>query len=128
MEDGMINFAKLKLKLCSPDEKQLRIKMNKIVEDNFETDSLTEMYHKLFVVMAVHGHNSRTKIISELLDVIEMQNEALDYYVKNAEPVFYEYVGEFPAGGYQQQLGEWTHANKSLSETESKLKQLIKGE
>jgi hypothetical protein len=106
-------FAELKLKLCSPDEKQLRIKMNKIVEDNFETDSITEMYHKLFVDMAIHGRNSNAKIISELLDVIEMQNNII------TSALYYDW---FSTTSMREKL------SPRLSETESKLKQLIKGE
>jgi len=108
----MINFAKLKLKLCNPDKKQLRIKMNKLVEAIFETDSVTEAYHKLFVDMAIHGRNSNVKIISELLDVIETQNEALRIY-----------EGE----SIETDEGYCYFADNAVIQTELKLKLLMNG-
>ena len=51
--------------------KALRIKMNRLVENKFDTDSITEMYHKLFVDMAVHGYESRDSEIAQLEIVIK---------------------------------------------------------
>jgi hypothetical protein len=120
----MINFAELKLKMTEFDEVNTSAYTFGVwlSQSGYDSDMANS-----FIKGARYQHTKDAKIISELLDVIEMHNEAFDYYIKNAEPVFYEYVGEFPAGGYQQQLGEWTHANKVLSETESKLKQLMDG-
>ena len=80
---------------------QLRIKINKLVESKFDTDSVTEMYHKIFIDMAEHGYrlaNEENKkkaadanpttvdpeIFTErekvLMSVIEKQNNTLKFY------------------------------------------------
>jgi hypothetical protein len=93
----MINFAELKLKLCE-------------VECNYD-----------FMVDVYIYENKQAKIISELLEIIEMQNFSLNAYANNLPDI---------------QDGEWIAtmpppyektAKITLSETESKLKQLIKG-
>jgi hypothetical protein len=77
--------------------KKLRIDMNKLVESKFDTDSITEMYHKLFVDMAVHGYQAAStlyesrekKLIEALTGILEigkrdMSNPKYDVYFKNA--------------------------------------------
>jgi hypothetical protein len=91
----MINFAELKLKLCEFDE-QTVIDSPELVKSCNEDD---------FIDGAKYQYTKDAKIISELLGIIEMQNEALGRTNTMYLPV----------------------AN-CLSETESKLKQLIKGE
>lgn len=62
------------------EEAAIRIKMNKLVESKFDTDSITEMYHKLFVDMAVYGY----------LAGAEWQNKQLLAVVKELKEVLTE--------------------------------------
>jgi hypothetical protein len=57
-----------------------------------------------------------------LLPMLLEAVEALEYYKENAEPLFCEYVGEYPQGGYQQVLGEWTLLEKILNSINERIK------
>lgn len=64
-------------KSIEEQDRQLRIKMNKLVESKFDTNSITEVYHKLFVDMVVYGAKARD---AQLLEVVNELRDALKFY------------------------------------------------
>jgi hypothetical protein len=104
----MINFAELKEKLCELDVKELNP-----VNSAYAWSCFNKM--DVYLEGLKDQHTKDAKIISELLEIIEMQNKTLDKY-KDMVCIF----GEFT-------VAEQFAAKTCLSETESKLKQLIKG-
>ena len=45
-----------------------------------------------------------------------MSKKALEFYINESEPVFHEYVGEYPSGGYMKVIGDWEIARQALKE------------
>jgi Neuraminidase (sialidase) len=102
----MNNFAELKEKLAEFNSKDIFIYYSKLdLDDACDSDAA--------VWCSEYQFNKDVKIISQLLAVIEMQNEALNKYK--------EICCEYNQGTVSQRYA----AKTCLSETESKLKQLI---
>jgi hypothetical protein len=109
----MINFAELKLKLTEYSPERVNIYIDTYMDVSGQVPNYSEVVQDYATKDA--------KIISELLEIIEMQNFSLNAYANNLPDI---------------QDGEWIAtmpppyektAKITLSETESKLKQLIKG-
>lgn len=114
----MINFAELKDKLLKFDEKY----NNSIIHGYTHEDGSKGL--PPYLAVAKHQHTKDAKIISQLLDVIEKQSRAVSFLNKLVGSCAYsknDIWGDKMESVYRS-------TNNILSETESKLKQLIQGE
>ena len=109
----MINFAELKLKLTEPPDETY--KSGQVAKPNDDFD--------ITCYVSMNDYKKSAKIISELLDVIEMQNNKMSFLNKLVGACAYSQSDIW--GDKMETV--YRNTDKSLSETESKLKQLING-
>lgn len=110
----MINFTELKEKLTEFDEKTF-----KELALSHNIDYLSDLEP---MAAAKNQHTKDSKIISELLEIIEMQNNEIRFACRFKKETGVELLEDCEPEN-QMNMG----FVKCLFETESKLKQLIKG-
>lgn len=111
------DFAELKEKLCefdildSSDDFDEYVKQFPVVANNGYSRGIT---HSYWQTSARHQHTKSAAIISELIEIIQSQSEALEYYLKGQCCWIDGSINIAPA-------------DKSLSETNTRLQKLREG-